>query len=358
MTSLELLCCVLLISLSAYLSASEIALFSLSRFQLRFLRENFRPIHRKIKRLLADPGGVLITILVVNEMLNISLSSLITHIINRNHIAAPAGLSFIPDWAFETLLGILITTPLVLFFCEATPKVIGASINQLVATVAAGPLDTIYSLFRPVRYLLKQVIRLVPGSKTSPSLIEANQNSSKKPHSKKRKKILKESDFLLMVEEGHKEGAIRESEMGLIRNVFELDHTTVQDVATPFSQVLSLPAHTTLKGALSAVRGQNYSRIPILGAGAYRKEIVGILYAKDLLRSKLSPESSATTVATLMRKPYYVTPNLHLNALFKKFKQSKIHMAIVKSQQGEVTGIVTMSDVLDALFEDLFDDAV
>jgi putative hemolysin len=355
MTTLELLSCVILISLSAYLSASEIALFSLSRFQLRFLKENFRPVHRKIKRLLADPGGVLITILVINEILNISLSSLITNVITREHIDVPSSLSFIPNWAYETVIGILITTPLVLFFCEATPKVIGARINQLVATVTAGPLNSIYSLLRPVRYLLKQVIRHIPNSKESPLLMDPD-DGQRNP--KKKNKILKESDFLLMVEEGHKEGAIRDSEMELIRNVFELDNTTVQDVATPLSQLLSLPANTTLKGALGAVRGQNYSRIPIIGSGTHRREIVGILYSKDLLRSKLSPDSSSTTVATLMRKPYYVSESLQLNILFRKFKQNKIHMAIVKNQNGNVTGIVTMSDVLDALFEDLFDDAV
>ncbi|MEO5968322.1 MAG: CNNM domain-containing protein [Bdellovibrionia bacterium] len=356
MTSLELLSCVLLIFLSAYLSASEIALFSLSRFQLRFLRENFRPVHRKIKRLLADPGGVLITILVVNEILNISLSSLITNIVNKNHIGTPATFSFIPDWAFETTIGILITTPLVLFFCEATPKVIGVKINQLVATITAGPLIAIYTLFRPIRYILNRVIHLIPTGKGSPVLIENTHHHKHK--SKKKHKILKESDFLLMVEEGHKEGAIRESEMDLIRNVFELDKTTVQDVATPVSQILSLPANTTLKGALGAVRGQNYSRIPIIGSSSHRKEIVGILYSKDLLRSKLSHESASITVATLMRKPYYVSSTLHLNDLFRKFKQNKIHMAIVKNHLGDVTGVVTMSDVLDALFEDLFDDAV
>lgn len=356
MTFLELLSCVLLIFLSAYLSASEIALFSLSRFQLRFLKENFRSVHRKIKRLLADPGGILNTILVANEILNISLSSLITNILNKNHIVAPEALSFVPDWAFETVIGILITTPIVLFLCEATPKVIGVKINQLVATVTAGPLIAIYTLFRPVRYILKQVIRIIPMAKGTHIPIETNHDHKSK--SKKKHKILKESDFLLMVEEGHKEGAIRESEMELIRNVFELDKTTAQDVATPVSQILSLPATTTLKGALGAVRGQKYSRIPIIGSGTHRKEIVGILYSKDLLRSKLSPESASITVATLMRKPYYVSSTLHLNDLFRKFKQNKIHMAILKNHLGEVTGIVTMSDVLDALFEDLFDDAV
>ncbi|MGZ3709912.1 MAG: CNNM domain-containing protein, partial [Bdellovibrionota bacterium] len=78
MSSLELLICALLVAISAFMAASEIALFSLSRFQLRSLKEHFRPSYRMIKDLLSDPGGLLITILVVNEVLNISLSALIT----------------------------------------------------------------------------------------------------------------------------------------------------------------------------------------------------------------------------------------------------------------------------------------
>ena len=83
MTALEFLACVVLAGISAWLSASEIALFSLSRFQLRSLKERFRAPYRKIKRLLADPTGLLITLLVVNEMVNVGISSIIAQAISR-----------------------------------------------------------------------------------------------------------------------------------------------------------------------------------------------------------------------------------------------------------------------------------
>lgn len=89
MESYETLLCVFLVGISAYMSASEIALFSLSRFQLRTLKENFRPRYRKIKNLLADPGGLLITILVVNEMVNIALSAIITEAVAYSHWQVP-----------------------------------------------------------------------------------------------------------------------------------------------------------------------------------------------------------------------------------------------------------------------------
>jgi len=336
MTSLELLACLMLIFMSAFMGASEIALFSLSRFQLRALKEDFRPIHRKIKRLLADPAGILITILVVNEVVNISISSLITEAVSRSHFEVPEQLLSIPRWILEAFLGILVSSPIILLLCEVTPKVIASKINQLVATATVGPLSAIYDFLKPVRFLLRRILGLFSS------------------HTPSDDSFLRESDFLMLVEEGHKEGAIQESELELIRNVFQLDSTTVGDIYTPLSQVLTLPSITTVSEALTAIRSQRYSRIPITGIN--RKEIVGILYSKDLLRSKLLQEGSLT-VANLMRKPFFASPTLKLDALFRKFKLQKNHMAIVKSAHGEISGIVTMSDILDTLFENLYSDA-
>lgn len=349
MTSLELLICVSLILVSAYMSASEIALFSLSRFQLRYLKENFYFTHKKIKYLLSDPGGLLITILVINEVINISITSLITEAISRNHFSIPEYFANLPRWAFEVALGTIVTAPVILFFCEITPKVIAAKINQLVATLNAGPLCLIYDTLSPVRFLLKHFVHFI-------LLFIQRRNPRFSSDSFKNKEetasILKESDFLLMVEEGHKEGAIQENELELIKNVFELDNTTVAEIATPLSKVLSLTTDTTIQGALIAVRSQRYSRIPVLNSN--RKEVVGILYSKDLLRCKLESQQGSTPIAALMRKPFFVSSSVRLNTLFRKFKEQKIHMAIVKGPNNEITGVITMSDILDALFEDLF----
>lgn len=339
MSSLELLACAMLILVSACLAASEIALFSLSRFQLRYLKENFRAVHRKIKFLLADPGGLLITILVLNEVINVALSSFIAEAIAKQETSLITEWTKIPRWAVDIFLGVFISTPILLIVCEVTPKVIASRMNQLIATLSAGPLVFIYNIFRPFRILLQSVIHTILP------LHSSHEVGSNEP-------ILKESDFLLMLEEGKKEGAIQENELELIRNVFALDNTPVGEIATPLSQVLSLPVHSTVKEALIAVRSQRYSRIPILSAG--KKEVVGILYSKDLLRAKLQPNALSTPIVSLMRKPYFASSGMKLNALFRKFKQQKIHMAVVKNPLGEVIGVVTMNDILDSLFEDLF----
>lgn len=323
------------------MSASEIALFSLSRFQLRALKERFRSSHRKIKKLLGDPGGLLITILVINEIVNISLSTVITSLISKQTFPIPVRISFLPDWAIESLLGIMITAPIVLILCEITPKVIAARANQLISTLTAGPLTLIYDVFKPVRMALTQIVTVVSrwtrwGRGT--------QGAGKDPA------ILREADFMMMVEEGHKEGAIQQSELELIRKVFEFDDTTVDDLYTPFTQVQTLSEHTPVRTALAAMKDQRFSRIPVVSSN--QKEVVGILYSKDLLKAKVETDLLDTFISEIMRRPLFVAPTLRLNTLFRKFKDQKTHMAVVQMRDRHALGIITMSDILDNLFED------
>lgn len=347
MRPLELLLFVFLIAISAVMSASELALFSLSRFQLRGLKENFHSGHKQIKKLLADPGGLLVTILVVTEVVNVWLSAIITQVVSRSPKDLPTFLTHVPAWWIDIILGTLITTPIILFFCEITPKVIGARANRLVATAMAGSLSVVYDLSKPIRQILKWIVMLISKR------FEQFPNTVERPVEDP-ERILKESDFLLMIEEGLKEGAIQQSELELIKNVFELDDTVVGDLFTPITQVQTLPESTLVKAAHSLMRSHRFSRIPVLSAN--RREVVGILYKKDLIRGKLTPELLQKPVSAVMRKPLFVNSTLRLNALFRRFKQQKMHMAVVQDSKGHLLGIVTMSDVLDALFEDLYPD--
>jgi putative hemolysin len=140
----------------------------------------------------------------------------------------------------------------------------------------------------------------------------------------------------------------------LIKNVFEFDDTTISQVSTPIAQVRSLPVKTTIRQALASIRSQRFSRIPITGKN--RWDIIGILYSKDLLRAKLESRQLDESVSELMLEPIFVSPTMKLNALFRRFKQQKTHMAVVQKAPGEALGIITMSDVLDVLFDDLFPD--
>jgi len=141
MSILELIICGSLVACSAWLAASEIALFSLSRFQLRALKDTQRGPYKKIKRLLADPGGLLVALLVLNEVVNIALSAFIAKAVSSDEgpkLWAAAHFPSVPGWLVDTAVGVLFTAPLLLLFGEITPKVIAARANELIAFLAGG----------------------------------------------------------------------------------------------------------------------------------------------------------------------------------------------------------------------------
>lgn len=354
MSSIELLICFALIGTSAFLSGSEIALLSLSRFQLRHIRDHFRGAHRKIRKLLSDTSGLLVSILVSNEVVNISLATIIANALARNwgdtgpwfiHWIPASWVATTPDWLLQTLTGLALTTPVLLIFCEASPKVIAARLNHVIAPIVVTPLYWIYTIYLPVRMALLGLVGFLARR-----IGLGNRAKAADPASGPT--MLREDDFMLMVEEGHKEGLIHPNEVDLIQNVFQLDDTPVSDVCTPISSVLAISAAATADEAAAMIQKSRHFRMPVYDGS--RRDIVGILYAKDLIFAKLHETGPKRTARDFMREPYFVPLQMRLNRLFKLFKTERKHMAIVRNEQNVCVGVITMNDVIEALFDDFF----
>ena len=340
----ELLLCAILILTSAFMSASEIALFSLTRFQLKTLKERTQNIYRRTKRLLADPSGLLVTVLVVNEGVNITLSALITHAVEARRTQGIVGpltqwISYLfpnsPSWLQVSLEGTLIAVPIVLILCDMTPKVIAANINGLITTLTVTQLALIYQLLSPVRAVLGVVVNGVARAIGTPRI-----------------QPIKEEEVLVMLEESQNEGSLQKTEARLIKNVFAMDDRPVSEIITPLAQAQTIASNTPIKQALEQIQQCQFSRIPIVDA-LDKKKVVGIAYRKDLLLRQIDTDFS--DLKTLMHKPLLIAANTKLNTVFRRLKQNHTHIAVVQSEKGTALGIVTMSDVLESLFEDVFD---
>lgn len=352
METLSTLFVLILIAASGFLNGSEVAVFSLSKIQLKQMRDRFKSAQRTIRRLLGDPAGLLAAILVSSEVVNIALSTVISHAISGSHDnpwsqwLATHPLKHLPDWAVDVVLGTVVTFPILLLLCEITPKVISARVNTLVAPLVSTPLNVLYHLLGPIRFGVRLVEnalkKLMPGTENEGPLVST---SSK----------LREEDFMSMVEEAQKEGTVQSSELGLIRNVFDLDDTPAIEIATPLSRVFMLPQTTTLQQALALMKegtqGHRYSRIPVYGKN--RADVVGVLYSKDLLVARLEKTDPNTPISELMWKPYFVNSGTYLNSLFRKLKKQRVHLAIITNEQSLPIGVVTMNDVLEALLDEL-----
>lgn len=331
-------------------------MFSLSRFQIRAMRERFRTAHRRVKRLLSDPGGFLVSVLILAEIFNVSLGVLIAESVNENWPRLTQGDHWLavlirdhlahwaPTWALQTVVGALITSPFLLIACEITPKTIGARTNQLIATISSGPMTLIYDLLKPARLILQSIVGFVAHKK------KGNGHGGDA-----QAELLKEEEFLTLVEEGHREGTVQESELELIKNVFELDDTPVSELMTPIDQVLSFQELTPCKNAFVTLQTRRFSRIPIIGIRDGIRKVLGILYSKDLLIAKLENDQEVmqSPVTAVMRKPMTTVTTARLNSLFLRMKKQRLHMAVVEDSDGRAIGIVTMNDLLEALFDDL-----
>ncbi len=338
------------------MSAAEIALFSLSKFQLKTLKDKFRGAHRIIKKLLSDPTGVLITTLMLNEVINIVITTLIMGALSSyttsESVARIPLLNRLPEWTLEIVVGTLVISPIILLFCEITPKVIAARANTIVAPFTAPLLSFLYALVSPVRIAVQIFLRLlmffVPGKRKRGPLFDSITTEK-----------LKEEDFLIFAEEALKEGNIQSTELELIKNVFDLDDTPVIEITTPLSRVVTVSSTVTVQQSISMVRdltrGRKFSRIPITGKN--KQDIVGILHSKDLLIAKFSEnEDLKKPITELAWKPFTISQNTRLHSVFRKMRKQRVHMAVVTNEHAQAIGVVTLNDVLEALLAELMSD--
>ena len=341
-----------LLLVSAFASSSETAFFSLNRFQLRRLRERYKESYVRIRTLLAHPSRLLITLIIINEVVNITISNLITGFVQRNtHVffrlpwVNPTGtLTPEHEWLFITFFSLAITLPLLLIFGEITPKVVAAKMNRIVALVNSRVLIVIYRALYPVLWVMDGAI----------SLVLRRFKAVGRDHLSKTMSVLSEEDFVLLMEQGHREGTVDPKEKKLIANVLEFDDSTVAEVMTPIHQTFCVSAIAPIAEALADIRSQKYSRIPVWQKN--RRHIVGVLYVKDLLALRTHPSLMEVDVKSLMTAPMIVGPNMRLSVLFRRLKEEKLHMAIVAGHNDEAIGVVTMEDVLESIFGEISDE--
>jgi len=312
-----------------FFTSSEAALFGLGRVGLQKLKEEAHPRHPLIERLLSRPRQLIISILIGNETVNVAISSLTSAL-------------FIGLWGDTAKwLAIPVVVFVILLFGEVIPKNIAIRHPEKVAPLVAYLVERFVGLVGPLHWAIQKILDLtwkLARMKPEPSSLP-----------------LTEEDFKNLVEASHREGALEEAEKHLIHRVFEFGDQTVRKIMTPRTAVFALPVSTNLGDAIEALRKHRFSRVPV-----YQKnleEIVGVLYAKDLLRAKgrkKGPEGGG--LRAFLRKPHFVPLSKKLDDLFKDFQQQRIHLAVVVDEYGGMAGIITLEDLLEELFGEIYDE--
>ncbi len=318
---------VILLFLSGFFSSSETALFSIGRAKAKFLAKETSAANQLILKMKEDPHKLLTTILIGNNLVNIGASALATSIA-INYFAG-AGEIHASNMAVGIATGIM--TFLILVFGEIFPKSIATQNNIMIARAVIFPIYWLSYLFYPIIIFLNFIPMLTGRVKSAPRVTE--------------------EELMSFVEVVHDEGQINPGEKELINNIVKLDDINVSYIMTPSADMFFIDKSEQPR--LEEIIRSGFTRIPVIDGNI--DHIIGVVNIKDLFKQQAT-ESGAFVLEEIMREPYFVPENKKLDQLLNQFKSRKDHAAIVVNEYGEVTGIVTLEDVLEAIVGDIVDE--
>lgn len=320
------LICILFL-LSGFLSCSEAALFSLTPLHLHKMAQERIPFLRSVQGLLGDRRRLLVTIIFSNESANIGLSVLATSIF-VSLLGAERG------W-----LSIAVTTPFLMIFCEAIPKTLGMTDPIRFSSLLSPLLSLVSGLTRPFAWLLDAVSRGFVA-----------RFAGREPA---RRSVLTEDEFKTLIDAGHQEGALEGTQRTLIHGVFEMEDRPVAELMVPRVDVFCLPVSMGIEEMKQEAIRARHSRIPVYGRD--RDDILGLLLAADLLRIQAGVEK-AFSIRRYLRKVYFVPEFKTAGALLRDFQKRRLQTAVVVDEYGGVSGLITLEDILEHLFRDIYDE--
>ena len=168
---------------------------------------------------------------------------------------------------------------------------------------------------------------------------------------------LTEQEIMSMVNEGHENGVLQESEAEMINNIFTLDQKEAKDIMTHRKQIMALDGTCSLQEVLAEIRDMGYSRYPVYLDDV--DNIIGIIHIKDILNQMLDQtnmQQQLTKINDLIRPASFIPETRNIDVLFKNMQSQKIHMVIVVDEYGQTSGLVTMEDILEEIVGNIFDE--
>lgn len=316
----------LLLFLSAFVSGSETAFFSLSPTDKEQINANKKD-NELFSKLLSMPKRLLATILITNNLVNVAIIILSTHAINTMF-----SFEHVPVLGF--VIQVVVITSLLLLFGEIIPKVYAAQNAMKFAEKGLKPLSILVKVFYPISSLL---IR-------STMLIDRNMKSKGYDIS---------IDELSEAIELASEGIGTEEEKDMLKNIVEFADIEAIQIMTPRVDVTALEYSMTFDEVLKVILDSGYSRIPVYKDNF--DDVVGVLYIKDLLQN-INDTNPNFEWQKKLREPFFVPENKPISILLQDFKEKKTHVAILVDEYGGTSGIITMEDILEEIIGDINDE--
>ena len=337
----ELLLIVFLTFLEGFFVAAEIALVSIRRSRVEQLVDEGRPGARRVRRLLDEPGRFLAVSQLGLTVIGFFASAYAAVSIVDKLAKVFEGLGMAEGGATNLSL-IIVTIILALFtivFAELVPKTLALANAERFAIVLSLPIEFLARALGPVIALLTGVTtaitRLFGATISNEASITAE-------------------ELRLIVERGGEQGVLEAEEEQMINAVIELGSRRVHEVMVPRIAMAVMQVPVTFDEAIDTIVEHGHSRIPVYEESV--DEILGILYAKDLLPILRESAGPRPDLRTLLRTPVYIPESMTVDDLLHEFQRRKVHIAIVLDEYGGTAGLVTIEDLLEEIVGEIQDE--
>lgn len=317
----------ILLSISAFFSAAETALTSISKVRVRHLKEEGVKGASVLEKLISEPKKLLSTVLVVNNIVNIAATSISTSVM--------VGLFGSQGVAWATA----IMTVLILVFGEVTPKTLASNNKEGVSLAVAKILNLSIVIFAPLVFLINLMTTLIF------KILRIEDDDPKS--------LVTEEELKAMVNFSHEEGVLEQEEKAIIDNVFEFGDMKAENAMIQRIDMVTVSADANYDEVLNLFKEEKMSRFPVYRGNI--DDIVGILNIKDIIF--LTDEEEETfKVEDYMRDVFFTYEFKKISQLLEEMKLAKTQIAIVLDEYGGTSGLLTIEDLVEVLVGDIEDE--
>jgi putative hemolysin len=311
------------LALSAFFSGSEAALMSISVDRTKQLIEEGGAKGRALQFLADKPNHILTTILVYNNLVNTMVAAIVTAITGR----------YFQDDAIAISVGVV--TIFILLFGEIAPKTFARGHAEVLALPIIYILKISYYILFPIIHAFMWIIEKVLGKNTQ-----------------LRGRLVTRNDIEFLVSRAEEDKTIDSKHLDLLSSILEFPTIKVKDIMVPRQSIVALSKDSTYDDVMNVIREMAHSRYPVNGKDI--DDILGFLHVKDLMF--VEERDNRFKITQYLKPPFFVYEHMKIQAVFDHMNRKKVHLALVKDENGIVVGMITLEDILEEIMGEIQDE--
>lgn len=327
-TAVGVLMILFLIMGSGFFSSSEIAMFSLPTHRIEPMVEQGLRGAKAIKSLNEDPHRLLVTILVGNNMVNITMSSISTTLV---------GFYFDPGTA--VLVSSFGITSLVLIFGETAPKSYAVDNTELHARRVAPVLQFVQKVLWPLITLFHYVTQFVNKLTGGGPAIESS--------------YLSRSEIREMIQTGEREGVLDEEERQMLQRTLRFNRTIAKEVMTPRLDMDAISIDASIEEAITECVHSGHARLPVYEGSL--DNVIGVVHIRDLVRDAQYGGTDDIELEDIIEPTLHIPESKNVDELLGEMRNERLHMVIVVDEFGTTEGLVTMEDLTEEIVGEILE---